>query len=76
MKLYDIAQEGDLTMTKQVLTAKDISEICGISESKSYGIIRQLNEELSKKGFLTFRGRVSRAYFYEKMYGMANDERA
>ena len=76
MKLCDIAQEGDLTMTKQVLTAKDISEICGISERKSYGIIRQLNEELSKKGFLTFRGRVSRAYFYEKMYGMANDERA
>ena len=57
-------------MTKQVLTAKDISEICGISESKSYQIIRQLNEELDKKGYLTFRGRVSSAFFYEKMYGM------
>lgn len=57
-------------MTKQVLTAKDISEICGISESKSYQIIRQLNEELKKSGYLTFRGRVSSAFFYEKMYGM------
>lgn len=57
-------------MTRQVLTAKDISEICGISESKSYQIIRQLNEELDKKGYLTFRGRVSSAFFYEKMYGM------
>ena len=57
-------------MTKQVLTAKDISEICGISESKSYQVIRQLNEELDEKGYLTFRGRVSSAFFYEKMYGM------
>ena len=36
-------------MSKQVLTAKDIAEICGISESKSYQVIRQLNEELAKK---------------------------
>lgn len=57
-------------MTKQVLTAKDISEICGISESKSYQVIRQLNEELEKNGYLTFCGRVSSAFFYEKMYGM------
>lgn len=57
-------------MEKQVLTAKDIAAICGISESKSYQIIRQLNEELEKKNFLTFRGRISRSYFYERMYGM------
>lgn len=57
-------------MTRQVLTAKDISEICNISESKSYQVIRQLNEELEKAGYLTFRGRVSSAFFYEKMYGM------
>ena len=55
-------------MTRQVLTAKDISEICNISESKSYQVIRQLNEELKKAGYL--RGRVSSAFFYEKMYGM------
>lgn len=61
-------------MDKQVLTAKDIAEICGISESKSYSIIRQLNEELKRKGFLTFRGRVSRAYFNERMYGGEKQE--
>lgn len=58
-------------MSNQVLTAKDISEICGVSESKSYEVIRMLNAELEKKGFLTFRGRVSRAYFNERMYGMS-----
>ena len=66
----DVGQKGGRAVSRQVLTAKDISEICGISESKSYQIIRQLNEELDKKGYLTFRGRVSSAFFYEKMYGM------
>lgn len=61
-------------MTKQVLTAKDIAEMCNISESKSYQIIRQLNDELKLKGFLVFRGRVSRAYFMEKMYGMKDKQ--
>lgn len=60
-------------MSKQVLTAKDIAEICGISESKAYGTIRQLNDELKAKGFLTFAGKVSRAYFNERMYGMKED---
>ena len=56
-------------MTKQVLNAKDIAKICDISESKSYQIIRKLNEELEKAGYLTFSGRVSVAYFNERMYG-------
>lgn len=57
-------------MTTQVLTAKDIAEMCNVSESKAYQIIKRLNDELQAAGYLTFRGRVSRAYFYEKMYGM------
>lgn len=61
-------------MTKQVLNAKDIAEICNVSESKAYLIIRQLNDELKSKGFLIFRGRVSKAYFMEKMYGMAETD--
>lgn len=61
-------------MTQQVLRAKDIAEMCQISESKAYAIIKQLNDELKAKGFLTFRGRVSKAYFMEKMYGMSNGE--
>lgn len=74
-KNCSLHQKGEEHMVnKQVLTAKDIAEICCISESKSYQIIRQLNEELAKAGYLTFRGKISRAYFYEKMYGMkAND---
>lgn len=61
-------------MATQVLTAKDIAEMCDISESKAYQIIRQLNDELKAKGYLVFRGRVSRVYFLEKMYGMKQEE--
>lgn len=60
-------------MEKQVLMAKDIAEMCQISESKAYTIIKQLNDELKAKGFIVFRGRVSKAYFMEKMYGMKED---
>lgn len=56
-------------MSKQVYTAKDISEILGVSESKSYQFIRQMNKELEEKGFIVCRGRVSVAYFQERFYG-------
>lgn len=59
-------------MTKQVVGAKEVAEALDISESKAYVIIRQLNSELSSKGYLTVRGKVSRAYFNEKMYGGKN----
>lgn len=57
-------------MNKYVYTAKDISELLGISLSKSYSTIRVLNDELQKKGFLTFAGKVSIAYFNERVFGM------
>lgn len=61
-------------MSKYVLTAKDVSEICGISSSLAYQTIRKLNAELEEKGFLTFTGKVSKAYFFERMYGMKNEQ--
>ena len=61
-------------MTKYVLTAKDVWEICGISASKEYQTIRKLNMELEERGFITFAGKVSKAYFYERMYGMREDD--
>jgi len=41
-----------------------------VSESKSYGIIRQMNDELKAKGFITIPGKVPTAYFEEKIYGV------
>lgn len=46
----------------------DIKEILGISESKAYKIIQQLNKELKAKGYITIAGRVPAKYFKEKYY--------
>ena len=38
----------------------------GISVAYAYKIIRELNGELRKKGFITISGRVNRQYFIER----------
>lgn len=53
-------------MKKIFYRAKDIKEILGICENKAYQIIRDLNEELREKGFLTQQGRVNVEYFNER----------
>ena len=41
----------------------------------AYKLIRQLNEELKEKGFITITGRVNRQYFYERLYGAGKEEK-
>ena len=52
-----------------LMTAEEVSEVLGISLSKSYRIIREMNAELEKKGFLTINGKVNRKFFAERFYG-------
>jgi len=53
------------------ISAQEVAEMLGISKSKAYRIVRELNEELEAKGFITVAGRVSRKFFEEKFYGAA-----
>ena len=55
---------------KRFLTANDVSEYMGISVPMAYKIIRSLNEELKAQGYITIAGKVSRAYFERKVYGV------
>lgn len=50
-------------------SANEIATMLGISMGKAYKILREMNEELSAKGFLTISGKVPVAYFKEKWYG-------
>ena len=52
------------------VTAGDIAEELGISKPFAYKLVRQMNEELEAKGFLTIAGRGSRKYYEEKFYGI------
>lgn len=51
------------------MTAQDISNLLGISRSKAYKIIKELNTKLQKDGYLVIPGKVSLKYFEEKYYG-------
>lgn len=53
---------------KQFYTVQDVMKILQVKESKAYKIIRQLNAELEKKGYLVVAGKVSKKYFMEKVY--------
>ena len=61
----------DLEKVPNYYTAKDIMAILGISKTNAYKIIRQLNDELMKMGYLVVSGKVSRKFFNEKFYGMS-----
>ena len=51
-------------------TANEIMEMLGISRGHAYKIVKKLNDELSKKGFIVIAGRVPKKYFAEHYYGM------
>ncbi len=57
-------------MENKFIRAEEVATQLGISTPYAYKLIRQLNEELKAKGFLTVAGRVNRQYFYERYYGM------
>lgn len=58
---------------KSFLSASEVAEIMECSISKSYNIIRQLNEEMTEKGYLVMSGKINRKYFFERIYdGQAN----
>ncbi|MCR5542589.1 MAG: hypothetical protein K6F55_00445 [Eubacterium sp.] len=51
----------------------EVRSILDISRSAAYKIIRNLNQELDKKGYITIKGKISREYFKEKFYGYKNE---
>ena len=53
--------------------AEELQELLGISRSESYRIIKKLNDDLKKKGFIVLSGRVSRKYLEEMIYGYPTD---
>ena len=61
-------------MAKQFYTAQDLSELLSVSESKAYGLIRIMNEELQNQGFLVVRGRALAAYVEKRFFGLSGED--
>ena len=54
--------------------AEEVAHELGVSKPYAYKLVREMNEELKQKGFLTIPGRVSRRYFEEKFYGLRSGQ--
>ena len=57
-------------MKAQYITATEVAEIMGISRSKSYQIIRDLNKELKSMGYHTIAGKCPIQFFKQNFYGL------
>ncbi len=49
------------------MTVEEVMAEVGVGKNTAYQIIKQLNAELEAMGKLTFRGRVNRRFFEEKV---------
>lgn len=56
------------------IRAEEMAEELQISKALAYRMIKQWNEELRQRGYTTVRGRVSRRYYEEQIYGMSGGE--
>lgn len=52
-----------------MMDAEDVANELGISKGHAYKVIRQLNVELEKSGFIIVAGKVPRAFWEKKFYG-------
>jgi len=56
-------------MGNAFIRVEEVAAELGVSKSYTYKIVREMNNELKRKGFITIAGRVSKQYFEEKLYG-------
>lgn len=61
-------------LNKRFVTSEEVQEDFGVSRTKAYEMIKQLNEELEQAGYLVVSGRVSRKYYLERTYGVIESE--
>ena len=48
---------------------EDVATELGISKGHAYKVIRKLNDELEKSGFIVVAGKIPRAFWEKKFYG-------
>lgn len=53
----------------RMIRAEEVAAILGISRTSAYSVIKELNRELTEKGYMTVTGRVSKDYFEMRYFG-------
>lgn len=57
--------------TDTMVYADEVANVLGVAKETAYKIIRTLNKELEKRGYIVVSGRLPRRYWEEKFYGGA-----
>lgn len=52
-----------------LITAEEVARELGISKGHAYKIVRMMNQELQKAGYVVVSGKVPRPYWNKKLYG-------
>lgn len=53
---------------KDYINDQELSKHLGVSTSRAYRIIRQLNDELKEQGYLVIAGRIPTKYFEQRWF--------
>lgn len=54
---------------KYMMDVNDVINELGVSRSKAYQILRQLNKALEEEGYTSIAGKIPRPYWETKFYG-------
>ena len=60
-----------ILMKSVFYTAQEVAEILGVSRTKAYKIVKELNIELQAKGFIVIAGKIPKRYFEERCYAFS-----
>jgi hypothetical protein len=63
------SQRKEVNMNNAFIKVDEVAQVLGVSKSYAYKIVREMNNDLKQRGFLTIAGRVSKQYFEERFYG-------
>lgn len=68
-RVTKVTRKEDDMRTNYMMTVEDVMSELGVKRSKAYSILKQLNNELTKEGYVAVRGKIPRPYWETKFYG-------
>lgn len=51
----------------EIITVEEVAQLCKVKTGKAYKIMKELNNELEEKGFITMRGRINKNYLLKRL---------
>lgn len=63
-------------MKKLYYVADEIAEMVGVGRTTAYRLVKEMNLELKKAGYLVVNGKVPKEYFDAKYFGGSKEDDA